>query len=273
MAGGGGQPGDYPSGGAVSNVLDIWMQWAPSLDFIAPDLYLNDYASTCAKYRHHQQPLFIPEQRRDDYGARRIWVAYASYQAIGVSPFGIDTLTPETCAFTRHYGLLSDVSQLVLEAQRRPGSCAGFYFDETTEGETGKAKVFEFGSFQVSIERCFVFGEPGQGSGMIIWLGGSGNRAKFLLVGWGFQAVFQSTNRNSHFTGILAFKEKTVVDKSTGELETLRTLNGDETRSGLFAMMPNESPDYGGFPICVTIPSRTMIAECEVYSLERDIVV
>lgn len=33
--------------------------------------------------------------------------------------------------------------------------------------------------------------------------------------------------------------------------------------------MPNEDPDYGGFPICVTLPARTMIAECEPYSLEE----
>ena len=197
VVGGGGEPGDYPSGGAVSNVFDIWMHFTPSLDFIAPDLYLNDYTSTCTKYRHRNQPLFIPEQRRDEYGARRIWVAYGSYQALGVSPFGIDTLTPETCAFTRHYKLLSEVSQIVLEAQRRPGSSAGFYFDELAQGAVDQPKVFEFGQFEVRIERCFVFGVPGPGSGMIIHLGGAGNRARFLLIGWGFQAVFKSLNRHS----------------------------------------------------------------------------
>jgi hypothetical protein len=53
-------------------------------------------------------------------------------------------------------------------------------------------------------------------------------------------------------------------------LETLRMLNGDETRSGAFCIMPSEDPDYGGFPISVTIPARTMIAEAEVYALEDD---
>jgi hypothetical protein len=61
VAGGGGEPGDYPSGGGVSNVIDIWQKFAPSLDFIAPDLYLNDYASSCQKYHHRNQLLFIPE--------------------------------------------------------------------------------------------------------------------------------------------------------------------------------------------------------------------
>jgi Domain of unknown function (DUF5597) len=82
--------------------------------------------------------------------------------------------------------------------------------------------------------------------------------------------VVKSLSAKTHFTGILRFDEKKVVNKETGELKTVRRLGGDETRSGLYAMMPNEDPDYGSFPICVTIPAATMIAECQVYSLERD---
>jgi Domain of unknown function (DUF5597) len=268
IVGGGGCPGDYPSGGGVSNVLDIWMAFAPSLDFIAPDVYLNDYSSSCAKYRHRDQPLFIPEQRRDEYGVRRIWTAFGSYQAMGTSPFGIDTLEPATNPFTEHYGLLAKVSQIVLEAQRRPGSSIGFFFNELGPGgeDTSKPDTAQFGDFEVRIERSFVFGKPGPGAGMVIHLSGS----TFLLIGWGFQAIFRSLSPKSAFTGILSMKEKEVVDVATGEMRSLRSLNGDETRSGKFCIMPNKEPDYGGFPICVTIPARTMIAEVEVYSLEED---
>ena len=41
VVGGGGVPGDYPCGGGMSNVLDIWQKFAPSLGFIAPDVYLT----------------------------------------------------------------------------------------------------------------------------------------------------------------------------------------------------------------------------------------
>jgi hypothetical protein len=267
IVGGGGDPGDYPSGGGVANVLDIWQQFAPSLNFVAPDVYLNDYASSCAKYRHKDQPLFIPEQRRDEYGARRIWKAFGNYQAIGVSPFGIDTLEPETNPFTRHYGLLSQVKDIILEAHRNPNSSIGFFFDELSEGgrDLSPPTIAKFGDLEVAINRSFVFGKPGPGAGMLIHLGG----AKFLLIGWGFQAEFKSTSATSTFTGILSFHEK-MVDKETGKLVTGKKLNGDETRSGKFCIMPNEDPDYGGFPICVTIPARTMIAEVEIYSLEED---
>lgn len=233
-----------------------------------PDVYLNDYNSSCRKYRHRNQLLFIPEQRRDEYGARRIWVAYGSYQAMGVSPFGIDTQVPATNPFTRHYGLLQSVAPLVLEAQTRPDSSAGFYFDEIPgdggSADSSKPVVRCWGGYDITIERCFVFGKPDPGAGMVIYLGG----ARFLLIGWGFQVRARALSPTTNFTGFLRFREK-VVNKETGELRTLRALNGDETRSGIFAMMPNEDPDYGGFPICVTVPAHTMIAELEVYSIEK----
>lgn len=266
--GGGGLPGDYPSGGPVSNVIDIWQKFAPHIDFFAPDIYLNDYEKSCARFRHRNQPLFIPEQRRDEYGARRVWVAFGSYAAMGTGPFGIDTVAPEANPFTKHYGLLKSVAPLVLEAQRNPGSSVGFCFDEMPEDpkapDTSSAVVRTWGGFEVTIERCFVFGKPGTGSGMVIHRGGS----KFLLIGWGFQVRAKAVSKASHYTGILHFEEKIVEDAETGKLKRGRVLNGDETRSGRFGMMPNEDPDYGGFPICVTIPARTMIAEIEFYSLE-----
>ena len=267
VVGGGGYPGDYPSGGGTSNVLDVWQHFAPSLDFIAPDVYLTDYDSTCAKFRHRNQPLFIPEQRRDEYGVRRIWIAYGTHAALGVSPFGIDTLEPETNPFTRHYGLLKSVSAIVLEAQRNPGSSVGFCFDELNEDGTDPSKpiIRRFGDYQITIERSFVFGKPGPGSGMIIHKGDG----KFLMIGMGFQISARSLNPRATFTGILRNEEKVVVDEEKGALRTARWLNGDETRSGTTAMMPNEDIDYGGFPICVTIPARTMIGEVQFYSIEE----
>jgi hypothetical protein len=50
-----------------------------------------------------------------------------------------------------------------------------------------------------------------------------------------------------------------------GKLRTLRILNGDETRIGKFLTRSNDKPDYGGFPIAVTMPAKTCIAEVGVY--------
>lgn len=267
FVGGGSKAGVYPSGGPCPHALDIYTFNAPALDFISPDLYLHEYENMCRHYRHQSQPLFIPEQRRDEKGARRIWSAYANHLALGCSPFGIDSLQADDCAFTKHYRLLHSLRHQILNAQaNRPEDMLGFYFDDFLESQRMNEKPWEktMGDFHVKIERAFVFGKPGPGAGMVIHQGDG----KFLCAGWGFSIYFKSTNPKSTFTGILTAEEKE-VDAKTGELSTLRWLGGDETRSGACLIMPNEDPDYGGFPIAVTIPAWTCIAECWAYSVEE----
>lgn len=261
VVGGGGQPGDYPSGGGVINVLDIWQSFAPTLDLIAPDVYLNDYNAVCRKYRHGGQPLFIPEQRRDHYGARRVWSAYATHQALGASPFAIDSIEAADNPWKRHFGLLKQVAPWLLAAREKDSETFGFWFDEYVVGESETdAQEIIMGSWRLTIERSFVFGEPGPGFGLIVQLDSS----RFLLVGEGFQVKFASTRIGSSFTGLLSFIEK-LCDPITSQLNSGRKLNGDETRSGQLAIMPNQEPDLGTFPICITVPARSAIAEVEVY--------
>ena len=267
VVGGGAKAGVYPSGGPCPHTMDVYTFNAPSLDFIGPDLYFQDYESTCQNYRHGQ-PLFIPEQQRSEKGARRVWAAYGNYLALGCSPFGIDSLQASDSPWTKHYGLIHSLRKQILEAQaNRPEEMLGFFFDDFIEDQKTKERSWtkKMGGFKVIVERAFVFGKPGPGAGMVIHQGDG----KYLCAGWGFNLYFKSTNPKSTFTGILHAEEKE-VNPETCELSTLRVLGGDETRSGQFLIMPNEDPDYGGFPVAVTIPARTCIAECWAYSLEEE---
>ncbi|KPI41699.1 uncharacterized protein AB675_9357 [Cyphellophora attinorum] len=271
VAGGGAKAGVYPSGGPVPHALDIWNYHAvddTKLNFIAPDLYLHDYDWVCKQYTYRNNPLFIPEQKADAFGVRRTWLAYGTYGCMGCSPFGIDTveLDPTELAFWRRSnGLLHCMRREILTVQAdRPEDMFGFFFDELKDGKPPGQWRKTFGDMEVIVDRSFVFGRPGPGYGIVIHQG----EGKFLLIGSGFQTTFRSTKPESTFTGILSSEEK-MVDED-GKLTTLRTMNGDETRSGAFFMMPTEEPDYGGFPIRVTIPARTYIAEVTAYSLEEN---
>jgi hypothetical protein len=82
-------PGDYPSGGPVSRMMDIWRLAAPRLALLAPDIYLGDFDGVCASYTRKGNPLFIPEARPS---TENLFVAVAKYGAIGYSPFGIDSI-------------------------------------------------------------------------------------------------------------------------------------------------------------------------------------
>jgi hypothetical protein len=249
-AAGGGQPGHYPSGGPLPSVLDIWQKFAPAFEFIGPDIYLADYEKICMKYRHRNQPLFIPEQRSDEYGARRVWMALGSYQAIGSCPFGIDTVTEEKDAFTKHYKLLSQIRFHILEAQRKSGSSYGFYFDElASDGrDPSPPMTTSFGDWEVVISRSFVFGKPGSGAGMIIRLDDREKKgqARFLLAGFGFQCKWRNTRKESVFTGLLSFTEM-IGDVKSGKLRRGRKLNGDESESG---KLVSSFKFYFAFSLC-----------------------
>ncbi|RMJ12448.1 hypothetical protein BHE90_010900 [Fusarium euwallaceae] len=259
VVGGGAEPGVYPSGGPCPHVLDIWRFNTPSLDFLSPDLYFHDYETVCKNYTEQGNPLFIPEQRRDENGARRVWLSYATYSGLGASPFGIDTGAE---VVGREFKLLAQTSSYLLNSA--PEDRFGFFFDEEPCDKFPEQWSRVFGDIKVIVERCFVFGKPGAGGGMVIHLGDS----KFLLVGRGFHVRFEGVRKESTFAGILWAEEKEV--DAEGKLQTLRILNGDETRSGEFLMMPNDDPDYGGFPIAVTVPARTCIAEVEAYWIAED---
>lgn len=266
-AGGGTSPGVYPSGGPVAVVLDIWQRWAPSLDFIAPDIYMMDYETTCATYRIRQQPLFIPEQRRDENGALRLWSAIGTYQALGVSPFGIDTIPWDKCAFTSHYTLLATVSPLILAARQESRQVYGFYLDHTLPGFADKTaqRTVTFGEWRLTITSSLVFGKPKAGYGMVIQL----SENEFLLIGEGYQVRFEPSIGEAILSGLSMFREQEVVGEN-GELKDGRWLNGDETVARDFqtvARMPSSEPDYGDAFIAILTPARTKIAKVRPYAL------
>jgi hypothetical protein len=84
-------PGQYPSGGPASTVIEVWRAGAPSLDLVGPDLYVDDADSAMRTYASADQPLFIPESRPR---AGELVRAIGSYGAIGWSAFGIDRANP-----------------------------------------------------------------------------------------------------------------------------------------------------------------------------------
>lgn len=142
VAAGGSKIGAYPSGGPLPHTFDIWKCHTRNvLAFLAPDLYLQDYDWMCRQYRHENQPLFIPEQRADEHGARRAWLGYGTYGCLGCSPFGIDSIDVKDSPFTETSGLLRSVSKYILDAQaENPDEMFGFFFDEIDGENPGREK-------------------------------------------------------------------------------------------------------------------------------------
>ncbi|MDR1402995.1 MAG: beta-galactosidase, partial [Tannerellaceae bacterium] len=105
------EPGQYPSGGPQPQVLDIWRAAAPSIDFIAPDIYeVDEFDWFCEEYTRSGNPLFIPETKTGPASAARAFYALGKYGALGYAPFGIDgggiinTADPDDKSIEKAYG-------------------------------------------------------------------------------------------------------------------------------------------------------------------------
>ena len=80
-------PGTFPSGSPLPEVLDVWRAAAPSVDFIAPDIYIDQFDWVLSEFSRSGNPIFIPECRGD---VSKALYAYGEYDAFGFAPFGFD---------------------------------------------------------------------------------------------------------------------------------------------------------------------------------------
>ena len=116
-------PGNYPSGGPTPQVIDIWRAAAPSIDFIAPDIYVVDhFRYVCDQYTLSGNPLFIPETTGDAASAARAFFTFGRYSALGYAPFGIDggdagANVNDISDIKDSYGTLKQMIPLILQHQ------------------------------------------------------------------------------------------------------------------------------------------------------------
>lgn len=85
-------PLTYSSGGPTWNVLDIWKAAAPSIDALAPDIYMRESANvrkTLEQYGRPDNALFVPEIG-DDKGFARFFYDVLGAHGLGFAPFGLD---------------------------------------------------------------------------------------------------------------------------------------------------------------------------------------
>ncbi|SBS72184.1 DUF5597 domain-containing protein [uncultured Microbacterium sp.] len=218
---GGMRPGIYPSGGPVPGMAPVWASLISSLDFVGPDVYFGSFDDLFADYRGTFGHLFIPEMRASPIGVSHMFRAVAEHRALGVSPFGVDSIvqgTAEDSALRDGYRLLAAVTQF---HEAHPGSIMrGFMLDADTP-----SAEFAFEGITVTIgtQDPYGFQTPTYPAyGAVV----QDADESFLIVGRGFTARFSAQGNRS--VGILSVTELDSGD----ERAVARELNGDQTGSG-----------------------------------------
>ena len=94
-------PGDdYPSGGPTINMHPVWKAMAPSIDLLAPDIYVpnsENYRSVMREFHQPGNPLLIPESLGfEPFPGATGYARYLYFAigdgAIGFGNFGLDRL-------------------------------------------------------------------------------------------------------------------------------------------------------------------------------------
>jgi hypothetical protein len=212
-------PGQYPSGGPVHTMLDVWKASAPHVDILAPDIYRPDFRFICEAYTRADNPLFIPEARRDERAASACFYALGQHDALCYAPFGIDDLDASH-PLAESYALLAHLMPLIVERQGT-GRMAGVL--QEADGEEWSIPLGRY-HLRVRATRAL---EPGvvPGGGMILVL----DDDEFAIAGRGMTVQFSTVPAALPDVEFLWLETGTYAD---GEWVPGRRLNGDETNHG-----------------------------------------
>jgi hypothetical protein len=208
-------PGSYPSGGPLPQVIDIWRAAAPSIDFLAPDIYVNYFTTVCQDFTRSGNPLFIPETRGGDIAAARVFYTLGEYSADCFSPFGIDNAAmAEHDPLDECYAILKNMSPLILNNQGT-GTMRGILVDSSTPEQQ-----IELGGYKIKADLSLSNNRKSAGA-IIIKTGPD----EFVAAGKGLNLLFYPEDTTARI-GVNAVDEGVFKN---GEWIPLRRLNGDET--------------------------------------------
>jgi hypothetical protein len=223
-------PGDYPSGGPQACNHDIWRAGAPNIDFLAPDIYVPNFEDICQLYSRSGNPLFIPESRAGAQGAANAFLAIGKYNAIGYSPFGIDSRvvgdtgfqpifpggdSPDT--FPQAYDVLSQLAPLILEHQGKDSMTA---LQLNNQNPTENITMGDY-KLEVTLRRQRRSTEvPASGYCIIIMTGPD----EYVAAGIDCQITFFTNTPGPEIVGLGSVYEGKFID---GRWIPGRKLNGD----------------------------------------------
>ncbi len=235
----GAKPGEYPSGGPLPHLYEVWRAGAPTIDFLAPDIYLPNFADWTARFARPDNPLFVPEARNDVTSSLKVLYAIGAYQALGASPFAIESLEPAAAsALADSYRVIEQVTPLIAAHQGR-GTMTAVLLDK----ENPSVEV-SLGEFRVRLRHDYTWewASPARlgpnwpmAAAVII---NSGPR-EYTIAGNGVIATFTAVTPDlAPIAGVSGIERIEEGSFQNGKWIAGRRLNGDENHQGRQLRLP-----------------------------------
>ncbi len=238
-------PGQYPSGGPLPHLFDIWHAAAPAIDFLSPDLYFPNFVEWAKRYVRPDNPLFIPETGRvsaDEMGANALY-AYGELNSMGFSVYAPEFLKAEEQKnLGDAYDIIQQITPLILANQgtgRMVGIRAPSAFDGTEDLSPQEFTLGDY-TFNVHFRQPAPISTgaraeidlPGAHGGLIIQLG----QDEYLVAGSGMVMTFGVKGDEKAVAGIDSIWEGNFVN---GAWIPGRNMNGDDDNQGRYLRLPS----------------------------------
>ena len=229
--------GQYSSGAALADTLNIWQAAAPHIDILTPCIYRPVFSEWASLFHRAGNPLFIPETRPDPGYA--VW-AFGRHDLIGFSPFAYERSADGNTPLARAYNVLGQLAPLILEGQSK-GTISAAVVDPdkqsgsvelggyTFELKPGRGPGAQPANQQAAGGRGQTGVGPEQGAfnsstgyAMFILTGPD----EFVVMGSGGQITFHPNTPGPKTASISTLEEGSYVH---GRWVPGRRLNGDDT--------------------------------------------
>lgn len=237
-------PGEYPSGGPLPHLFDIWRAAAPAVDFFAPDIYFPNFLAWAKKYAQPGAPFFIPETGRMSgarIGANGLY-AYAQLNAMGYSTYAPEFLPADQAKeLGQAYGVVAQLTPMIL-ANQGTGKSVGILPPTRFDGSVDlDPQTVELGNYTMTVH----FRKPGAVStgakndtstpiahgGLIIQTGPN----VFWVAGTGMTVYFGLHGKSHGVAGIDSIWAGHFVH---GRWVRGRQMNGDDDNQGRYLRLP-----------------------------------
>ena len=221
------KPGQYPSAGPLPHLMDVWKAAGNSIDFLAPDFYNPSFKQWNDLFTRQGDPLFIPEHRFDETAPFKGLYAIGHYEAIGFSPFSIESVADaKKEPLGKIYDLIQQLTSTI-EANKGLGKIDGVLLDK--ENNT---QIIKLGDYEFTFKHDYTLNWS-DGAKAEVWPMSSAiiieiTKNEFYIAGSGIVVTFKPLKENLN-AGIL----KTDQGKFENEVwKTIRHFNGDQTHQG-----------------------------------------
>lgn len=251
-------PGEYPSAGPLAHLIDIWRCGAPSIDFIAPDIYDKGFADWTAQYKLANNPLFVPEAKIGNNNGVQAFYVFGEHDAIGFCPFSIENGSDSPDApLVQAYSKLRELIPVLTKYQGKNQS-KGLLFDQNN-----KERILYYDELKITCRHFFTLPWDARATDGSEWAEGGGivlrlSKNEYIIGGSGIVLEFEKKGETKHIEadelgedGFLASGNKKInqakwsgntrvgiatVDEISigkdGAFNYIRRLNGDQTHQG-----------------------------------------